>query len=125
MLVIGFGRFGQVVSQLLLPQGIDVTTIDNDVDMIEAAERFGFKVYYGDGTRLDVLRAAGAATADVVLICVDDKVAATKIAELVRSEFPLAKILEGGTWATGRRLARARRPDGAPPLMVISDGTVF
>jgi hypothetical protein len=55
-----------------------------------------------------------------------------EIAPLVRAkldlearEFPLAKILEGGTWATGRRLARARRPDGAPPLTVISDGTVF
>ena len=60
MLVIGFGRFGQIVSQCLLAEGVDVTTIDNDPDMIQDAGRFGFKVYYGDGTRLDVLRAAGA-----------------------------------------------------------------
>ncbi len=60
VLVIGFGRFGQIVSQCLLAEGIDVTTIDNDPDMIQTAGRFGFKVYYGDGTRLDVLRAAGA-----------------------------------------------------------------
>ena len=61
MLVIGFGRFGQIVAQCLLAEGVDVTTIDNDPDMIQNAGRFGFKVYYGDGTRLDVLRAAGAA----------------------------------------------------------------
>jgi hypothetical protein len=55
-----------------------------------------------------------------------------RIAPLIRAklglderDFPLAKVLEGGTWATGRRLARQRRPDGAPPLTVISDGTVF
>ena len=59
MLLIGFGRFGQIVSQCLLAEDIDVTTIDNDAEMIQAAARFGFKVYYGDGTRLDVLRAAG------------------------------------------------------------------
>jgi hypothetical protein len=44
---------------------------------------------------------------------------------LTAEDFPLAKVLEGGTWATGRRLARERRPDGSPPLAVISDGTVF
>src|SRR4029453_2129374 len=60
VLVIGFGRFGQIVSQCLLAEGIDVTTIDNDPEMMESAAGFGFKVYYGDGTRLDVLRAAGA-----------------------------------------------------------------
>ena len=59
MLVIGFGRFGQIVSQYLLAEDVDVTTIDLDAEMIQVAGRFGFKVYYGDGTRLDVLRAAG------------------------------------------------------------------
>ena len=60
MLVIGFGRFGQIVSQYLLAEEVDVTAIDLDSEMIQVAGRFGFKVYYGDGTRLDVLRAAGA-----------------------------------------------------------------
>src|SRR5262245_66033920 len=58
VLVIGFGRFGQIVSQCLLAESIDVTTIDNDPDTMESAALFGFRVYYGAGTRLDVLRAA-------------------------------------------------------------------
>ena len=69
--MVGFGRFGQIVSQPLLLRGIDVSIIDNDVEMIQAAARFGFKVYYGDGTRLDILHAAGAGSARAVLICVD------------------------------------------------------
>ena len=72
VLMIGFGRFGQIVSQCLLAEGIDVTIIDNDPDMMESAARFGFKIYYGDGTRLDVLRAAGAHEARLVAVCVDD-----------------------------------------------------
>ena len=60
VLMIGFGRFGQIVSQCLLAEDVDVTIIDIDAEMIQVAGRFGFKVYYGDGTRLDVLRAAGA-----------------------------------------------------------------
>jgi glutathione-regulated potassium-efflux system protein KefB len=92
-LVIGFGRFGQVVSQALLARDADVAIIDTDVEMIQSAEKFGFKIYYGDGTRLDVLRASGAHTARVVAVCVDDKKAAKRIAELVRSEFPQARLL--------------------------------
>ncbi|MBZ4416624.1 monovalent cation:proton antiporter-2 (CPA2) family protein [Myxococcus sp. RHSTA-1-4] len=92
VLIIGFGRFGQVVSQLLLAEGVDVTTIENDVEMIEAAERFGFKVYYGDGTRLDVLRAAGAEQATLICVCVEHKEAATHIVELCRASFPLARL---------------------------------
>jgi glutathione-regulated potassium-efflux system protein KefB len=94
VLVIGFGRFGQIVSQPLLAMKHRLSIIDNDVEMIQAAEQFaGFKVYYGDGTRLDVLHAAGAATADVILICVDNKENAIRIVELLKSEFPLAKIM--------------------------------
>lgn len=93
VLVIGFGRFGQIVSQPLLLRGVDVSIIDNDVEMIQAAADFGFKVYYGDGTRLDILHAAGAGRARAVLICVDKAEAATRIAELLRDEFPLVKVL--------------------------------
>ncbi|HEX8438700.1 monovalent cation:proton antiporter-2 (CPA2) family protein [Archangium sp.] len=92
VLVIGFGRFGQIVCQLLLPEGIDVTIIDNDVEMLEAAERFGFKLYYGDGTRLDVLRSAGAGRARLICVCVEHKEAATRIVELCRTSFPLARL---------------------------------
>jgi glutathione-regulated potassium-efflux system protein KefB len=93
ILVIGFGRFGQIASQPLISKGCRVSIIDSDTDMIRAASRFGMKVYYGDGTRLDILHAAGAGTADAILICVNDKHAATKIAELIKSEFPLVKVL--------------------------------
>jgi glutathione-regulated potassium-efflux system protein KefB len=93
ILVIGFGRFGQIAVQPLLAQGHRVSIIDYDTEMIRVAERFGRKVYYGDGTRLDILQAAGAGSADAILICVDDKVAAVKIAELIRDEFPMAKVI--------------------------------
>jgi glutathione-regulated potassium-efflux system protein KefB len=92
VLFVGFGRFAQVVSQPLLAKGIDVSIIEIDVEMIRAAGQFGFKVYYGDGTRLDVLRASGAGTAEAVLVCVDKQEAADKIVELVKSEFPHAKL---------------------------------
>ena len=92
VLMIGFGRFGQIVSQFLLSEGIDVTAIDSDADMVRSAARFGFKVYYGDGTRLDVLRAAGIEHADLVVVCTDKREATDAIVELIRSEFPLAKL---------------------------------
>jgi glutathione-regulated potassium-efflux system protein KefB len=93
ILVIGFGRFGQITSQTLLGQGHRLSIIDNDTEMIRVAAQFGFKIYYGDGARLDILHAAGAANVDLVLICIDDKVAATRIAELFRDEFPLVKVM--------------------------------
>jgi glutathione-regulated potassium-efflux system protein KefB len=92
VLVVGFGRFGQIATQPLLAKGFKVSIIDNDTDMIRAAGQFGMKVYYGDGTRLDILRAAGAENAAMVLVCVDRKEAANRIVELVKSEFPLAKV---------------------------------
>jgi glutathione-regulated potassium-efflux system protein KefB len=93
VLLIGFGRFGQIASQPLLGQGHRISIIDNDVEMIRAAAQFGFKVYYGDGTRLDVLHAAGADRAELVLICVNEPKNATLIAELIRDHFPIAKVM--------------------------------
>lgn len=93
VLMIGFGRFGQVTSQLLLARGVDVTIIDNDIDMIQNAEKFGFKIYYGDGCRLYILHASGAATAQAIVVCVDSKETTNRIVELVTHEFPLAKLL--------------------------------
>jgi glutathione-regulated potassium-efflux system protein KefB len=93
VLIIGFGRFGQVASQALLARGVDVSIIDNDVEMVSSAMEFGFAVYYGDGTRLDVLRASGAGTARAIAVCVDKRETADRIVALVRSEFPQAKLL--------------------------------
>jgi glutathione-regulated potassium-efflux system protein KefB len=92
VLFVGFGRFAQVVSQPLLAKGIDVSIIETDVEMIRAAGQFGFKVYYGDGTRLDVLRASGAAHAEAILVCVDKAEVADRIVELAKSEFPHARL---------------------------------
>lgn len=92
-LLIGFGRFGQVVSQLLLARDIDVTIIDTDPEGIKSAQEFGVKIYYGDGTRLDVLHASGAHKAKFVAVCIDNKEEANKIVHLLKSEFPQTKIL--------------------------------
>jgi monovalent cation:proton antiporter-2 (CPA2) family protein len=91
VLVIGFGRFGQIVNQVLLAQGIQATVIDNDVERIRDAGRFGLQVYYGDGTRLDVLRAAGAEKAEMICICIDDQDAMTKIIEIIHENFQNAR----------------------------------
>jgi monovalent cation:proton antiporter-2 (CPA2) family protein len=87
VLVVGFGRFGQILTQVLLAEGISVTVIDKDVEQIRSASRFGFRIYYGDGTRLDVLRAAGIGRAELLCICVDDGEAALKIVDIVHEEF--------------------------------------
>ena len=92
MLVIGWGRFGQIASQCLLAEGIDVTTIDNDPEMIQQAARFGFRVYYGDGTRLDVLRAASTPETRLIAICINNPENASRIVDLVRAEFPGMRV---------------------------------
>ena len=92
ILIIGFGRFAQVASQVLLARGCEISIIENDVGMIRAASTFGFKVYYGDGTRLDILRASGIDKARIVLVCVDDKAAATRIVKMLRVQYPLVRL---------------------------------
>src|SRR5437764_14852858 len=71
---------------------MDVTIIDADPSMIQVAGRFGFKIYYGDGTRLDVLRAAGVDKARLIAICIDNEEQTSRIVDLVRAEFPGTKI---------------------------------
>ncbi len=93
VLIIGFGRFGQIASQPLLALRHSVSIIDNDTEMVRAAAEIGFKVYYGDGTRLDILRAAGAGTADLILVCTDKKEQTSRIVELLHHEFPLARVM--------------------------------
>jgi glutathione-regulated potassium-efflux system protein KefB len=92
-LIIGFGRFGQIVSQPLLARGHTISIIETDTESIRAAAEFGFKIYYGDGTRLDILRAAGAANARAIVVAIDDPAGAKKIVELAKAEFPLVPIL--------------------------------
>jgi monovalent cation:proton antiporter-2 (CPA2) family protein len=91
VLVIGFGRFGQIVNQVLLAQGIEPTVIDRDVERIRDAGRFGLKIYYGDGARLDVLRAAGAEKAEMICVCTDDPATTLKIVEIIHENFRNAR----------------------------------
>lgn len=93
ILVIGFGRFGQIASQLLLSKRVDISVIDIDPDRIRDAERFGFNVFFGDGTRLDTLHHSGAGAACAIMICIDDPKAVMQIVELAQHQFPQAKIL--------------------------------
>ncbi|MFT0860035.1 monovalent cation:proton antiporter-2 (CPA2) family protein [Ancylobacter sp. G4_0304] len=92
VLVVGFGRFGQIVSQCLLARGLEVTIIDNDVEMIQSAGRFGFRIYYGDGTRYEVLRAAGAERARVIAICVDRRETTDRIVDMLAVHVPAARL---------------------------------
>jgi glutathione-regulated potassium-efflux system protein KefB len=91
-LIIGYGRFGQTVGQILLASDIPVTLIDTDIEMIDIAGEFGAKVYYGDGTRLDLLRQAGAAEAELILFCIDGEQITPEVIEGVQEAFPKAAI---------------------------------
>lgn len=93
VLLIGFGRFGQIISQPLLARGHSLSIIESDPDAIRDAKDFGFKVWYGDGARLDILHAAGAADASLIIAAAGDAEATTRIAELARHEFPTVPVL--------------------------------
>jgi glutathione-regulated potassium-efflux system ancillary protein KefC len=92
-IVAGFGRYGQIVARVLIAQGMTCTVLDHDADMIEAARRFGYRVFYGDATRLDLLRTAGAAHAKILVVAVDDVAQSLKLVDLVREHFPRLQIV--------------------------------
>jgi glutathione-regulated potassium-efflux system protein KefB len=91
-LVIGYGRFGQTVAQMLMAKGISLTLIDCKPSQIELSGDFGMKVYYGDGTRLDLLRAAGAADARALFFCIDGSKLDAKKIEPILEAFPQASV---------------------------------
>ena len=93
VIIAGFGRFGQIVGRLLHANGIDATVLEHDPDHIETLRRFRFKVYYGDACRLDLLRAAGADHARLLVIAIDEREGALRLAELVRENFPHLQII--------------------------------
>jgi monovalent cation:proton antiporter-2 (CPA2) family protein len=93
VVVAGFGRFGQVVTRVLNGLGIHATLIDHDPNQIELVRRFGSKAYYGDATRLDVLEKAGVARARLLVVAIDDNVAALRLVREVRSRHPALKII--------------------------------
>ncbi len=91
-IVIGYGRFGQTVAQMLMAKGISLTVIDLKASQIELSGSFGMKVYYGDGTRLDLLRAAGAADAQALLFCIDGTSLDARRMEPILQAFPQAAV---------------------------------
>jgi len=93
VLIVGFGRYGQMVARLMFAHGVRCTLLDHDAEMIEAARAFGYPVFYGDATRLDLLRLSGAATARVLVVAVDEPEQSIKIVDLVREHFPQLQIV--------------------------------
>ncbi len=93
VLICGFGRYGQIVGRLLISQGKLVTVLDHDADTVEGLRQFGFRVFYGDATRLDLLRVAGGASARAIVVAVDDIEQSLEIVDLVREHFPQAQIV--------------------------------
>jgi glutathione-regulated potassium-efflux system ancillary protein KefC len=93
VLICGFGRYGQIVGRMLMSQGLAVTVLDHDADTVEGLRQFGFRVFYGDATRLDLLRTAGAGTARAVVVAVDDVEQSLEIVDLFREHFPQAGIV--------------------------------
>lgn len=92
VLIAGFGRFGQIIGRLLYSQGVGVTVLDHDPDQIEFLRQYGFKVFYGDATRLDLLEAAGIADARILVVAIDSMDDSLALIDRVRERFPQLQI---------------------------------
>jgi len=93
VIIAGFGRYGQIIGRMLLAQGIAPTVLDHDADMVESVRTFGYRVFYGDATRLDLLRTAGAATAQILVVAVDDVEQSLTIVDLAKEHFGQLQIV--------------------------------
>ncbi len=93
VIIAGFGRYGQIVGRLLYANGIPATVLDHDAEQIDALRKYDWRVFYGDATRLDLLRTAGAATARVLVLAIDDVDQSLKAARTVRQHFPQLTIV--------------------------------
>lgn len=97
VLVAGVGRFGHIVARLMRLNGFGTTVLDHDAEQVETLGRFGIKSYYGDATRLDLLRTAGAERAKLFVIAVDQEEQALRIVDLIHENFPNLRILARAT----------------------------
>jgi len=88
VIIAGFGRFGQIVGRFLNASGVNLTVLDHDPDQVDVLRRFGFKVFYGDATRADLMRAAGAARARALVVAIDDIEDSLALVESVRRDYP-------------------------------------
>ncbi|WP_061014232.1 glutathione-regulated potassium-efflux system protein KefB [Photobacterium leiognathi] len=93
VIITGFGRFGQVIGRLLFSNKIKVTILERDPSQIQFLRKFGYKVFYGDATQLDLLRSAGADKAEAIIICTDAPTEVMEVVALCQQHFPHLKIL--------------------------------
>src|SRR3546814_6690075 len=93
VIIAGFGRFGQIAGRLLMSCGVEVVVLDHDPDNIETLRKFGVKVFYGDATRLDLLHAAGAGQAVVLINAIDDQQDNLTLNRLARERFPALTLI--------------------------------
>ena len=93
VIIAGFGRYGQIIGRLLLAEGLTPTVLEHDADMVESVRTFGYRVFYGDATRLDLLRIAGAQAAGVLVVAVDDVDQSLKIVGVAKEHFPHLHIV--------------------------------
>lgn len=93
IIIAGFGRFGQIVGRVLTARGLTATLIDNDPNQVDLTRQFGWRCYYGDASRLDVLEEAGIAEAKLLVIALNDTVATLEMAKLVKERWPQVAII--------------------------------
>jgi glutathione-regulated potassium-efflux system ancillary protein KefC len=93
VIIAGFGRYGQIVGRLLIANGIQPTVLDYDSEAVEGIRRFGIPVFYGDATRLDLMRMAGASEARVLVVAIDDAEQSLKLVDLAREHFPRLQVV--------------------------------
>ncbi len=93
VIIAGFGRYGQIVGRLLMANGIQPTVLEHDSDQVEAVRRFGWLAFYGDATRLDLLRMAGADQARVLVVAIDDVERSVALVDLAREHFPRLQVV--------------------------------
>jgi voltage-gated potassium channel Kch len=93
VIIAGFGRFGHVIGRLLVANGVGTTVLDNDSDQVDLLRSLGVKVYYGDASRLDLLKAAGAGTARLIIVATDEREKTLEIVATVKKHFPKLTIL--------------------------------
>jgi glutathione-regulated potassium-efflux system ancillary protein KefC len=93
VIIAGFGRYGQIVGRMLFANGVRPTVLDHDAEQIEAMRRFGWRVYYGDATRLDLMRTAGADKARVIVVAIDDIEQSIDCVKMIRANFPNAAVV--------------------------------
>jgi glutathione-regulated potassium-efflux system ancillary protein KefC len=108
VIIAGFGRYGQIIGRVLIASGHPVTVLDHDPEQIEGVRKFGFRIFYGDATRLDLLRTAGAASAHVLVVAIDDIEQSLALVDTCKAHFPQLQLVARARNVTHYYQLRAR-----------------